>query len=180
VNRYISVEQLTTDTKLAGVLTVGGTIRYKLKDDNHASLQFLKITVAPKMHHHFGADPRNSIADMLALPLLWACREPSLAHMINPQELSRVQQGYTIIRGQHGITYNPVYKPPPTYIACGEPCLHPRCGPNGRRRRRRRGNLASIGKSSHPVHPDPNPPLVNQPAGKMTCQEPSANTTTHE
>jgi hypothetical protein len=112
VNRYISVEQLTTDTKLAGVLTFGGPIMYKLKDDSHFSLQFLKTTVAPKMHEHFGADPNNSIADVLALPLLWACHEPSLAHMIYTQVLSRIQQGYNSIRGKHGITYNPLFKVP--------------------------------------------------------------------
>jgi hypothetical protein len=70
MNRYISVEQLTNDAKLAGVLAVGGPIGYKLKDDIHVSLQFLKSTVAPKMHEHFGADPSNSIAYVLALPLL--------------------------------------------------------------------------------------------------------------
>jgi hypothetical protein len=45
VNRYTSVEQLTTDAKLSGVLAVGGTIRYNLKDDSHISLQFLMSTV---------------------------------------------------------------------------------------------------------------------------------------
>jgi hypothetical protein len=49
-NRYISAEQLTTDAKLAVFLAVCGLIRYKLKDDGHISLQFLKSTVAPKMH----------------------------------------------------------------------------------------------------------------------------------
>jgi hypothetical protein len=112
VNRYISVKQLTTDAKLAGVLAVGGPIRYKLKDDSHVSLQFLKSTVAPKMHEHFGADPSNLISDVLALPLLWACHEPILHHMIYPQVLLRVQQGYSSIRGKHGNTYNPVYKVP--------------------------------------------------------------------
>jgi hypothetical protein len=112
LNRYISVEQLTTDAKLAGVLTVGGPIRYKLQDDSHVSLQFLKSAVTPKMHDHFDADPSNSIVDVLALPLLWACHEPSLSHMIHPQVLSRVHQGYNSIRGKHGITYNPVYKVP--------------------------------------------------------------------
>jgi hypothetical protein len=62
------------------------------------------------MHEHFGADPSNLIADLLALPLIWACHEPSLAHMIHPQVLSRVQQGYNSIRRKHGNTYNPVYK----------------------------------------------------------------------
>jgi hypothetical protein len=64
------------------------------------------------MHEHFGADPSNFIATVLALPLLWACHETSLFHVIHPQVMSRVQQGYNSIRGQHGITYNPVYKVP--------------------------------------------------------------------
>jgi hypothetical protein len=73
VNRYISVEHITTDAKLAGILAVGGPIRYKPKDDSHVSLQFLKSTIAPKMHDHFGADPSNRTVTVLVLPLLWAC-----------------------------------------------------------------------------------------------------------
>jgi hypothetical protein len=98
VNRYISVEQLATDAKFAGILVVGGPIRYKLKDDIHVSLQFLKSTVAPKMHEHFSADPSNHIMNVLVLAFLWACHGPRLAHMIHPQVLSRVQQGYSSIR----------------------------------------------------------------------------------
>jgi hypothetical protein len=64
------------------------------------------------MHGNFGADTSRCIVDVLALPLLWACHEPSLALMIHPQILSRVQQGCNSINGQHGITYNPVYKFP--------------------------------------------------------------------
>jgi hypothetical protein len=94
VNRYISVEQLTTDAN-----AIGGTIRYKLKDDSHISLQFPKSTVIPNMHEHFGVEPSNFIVTVLALPLLWACHEPSLAHVIHPQVMSRVQQGYNSIRG---------------------------------------------------------------------------------
>jgi hypothetical protein len=98
------VEQLTTDYKLSGVLTVVGSIRYKLKDDNHVSLQFLKSTDVPKMHEHFGADQSNCIVNVLVLSLLWACHEPSLAHIIHPQVLSRVKQVYNSIRGLYGIT----------------------------------------------------------------------------
>jgi hypothetical protein len=73
VNRYISAEQLTTDSKLAGVLAVGGPIWYKLWDDIHLSLQLLKSTAAPKMHEHFGAYPSNCVVTVPVLPLLWAC-----------------------------------------------------------------------------------------------------------
>lgn len=112
VNRYISVEQLTTDAKLAGVLAVGGPIRYKLKEDSHVSHHFLVHTVVPKIYEHFSGDESNKIADVLALPLLWACHEPALAHMISPAVRARVQAGYNTIRGAHPADYNPVVKVP--------------------------------------------------------------------
>lgn len=112
VNRYISVEQLTTDAKLAGVLAVGGPIRYKLKEDSHVSHHFLMNTVAPKIHEHFSVDPSNKIADILAVALLWACHEPSVSHMISNAVRTRVQDGYNTIRGAHTADYNPVVKVP--------------------------------------------------------------------
>jgi hypothetical protein len=49
VNRYISVEQLPTDAKLAGFLAVGGPVWYKLKADSHVSNSFLQGIVTPCM-----------------------------------------------------------------------------------------------------------------------------------
>jgi hypothetical protein len=112
VNRYISVEQLPTDAKLAGILAVGGPVRYKLKADSHVSNSFLQGIVTPKMHEHFGADQSNTIADVLELPLLWACHEPTLAHMIDHAVRIRIQKGYNSIRGANPETYNPVIKVP--------------------------------------------------------------------
>ena len=34
VNRYINPNQLPNDAKLAGILCVGGPVKYKLKDDS--------------------------------------------------------------------------------------------------------------------------------------------------
>jgi hypothetical protein len=99
VNLYISVEQLPTDAKLAGILAVGGPVRYKLKADSHVSNTFLQGIVTPKMHEHFGADQSNTIADVPALPLLWACHEPTLAHMIDHAVRIRIQKGYNSICG---------------------------------------------------------------------------------
>jgi hypothetical protein len=64
---------LPTDAKLGGILAVGGPVRYKLKADIHVSNSFLQGIGTPKMNEHFGADKSNTIADVLALPLLWAC-----------------------------------------------------------------------------------------------------------
>jgi len=113
VNQYISVEQLTTDAKLAAILSVGGAIRYKLKEDSHVSHQFLMTVVAPKINEHFGGvDPSNRIADVLALPLLWACHEPSLSHLMSTLVRDRVLEGYSMIHGGHPADYNPVVKVP--------------------------------------------------------------------
>jgi hypothetical protein len=112
VNRYISVEQLSTDAKLAGILAVGGPVRYKLKADSHVSNSFLQGIVTPKTHEHLGADQSNTIADVLALPLLWACHEPTLAHVVAPAVQLRIQKGYNSIRGANPETYNPVIKVP--------------------------------------------------------------------
>jgi hypothetical protein len=111
VNRYINVEQLTTDAKLAGVLAVGGPIRYKLKEDSHVSNHFLTHIVVPKIDEHF-VDPSNTIANVLSLPLLWACHEPSLVHMMSDAVRARVQEGYNTIRGGQSASYNPVMKVP--------------------------------------------------------------------
>ncbi|KAL7557240.1 hypothetical protein ACA910_001905 [Epithemia clementina (nom. ined.)] len=47
VNRYINVEQLPTDGKVATVLCVGGPIKYKLKPNSHVTDQFLMQHVVP-------------------------------------------------------------------------------------------------------------------------------------
>jgi hypothetical protein len=112
VNRYISVEQFPTYAKLAGILAVVGPVRYKLKADSHVSNSLLQGIVMPKMHEHFGADQSNIIADVLALPLLWACHEPTLAHMISPAVRIRIQKGYNSICGADPESYNPVIKVP--------------------------------------------------------------------
>jgi hypothetical protein len=106
------VEQLPTDAKVAGVLAVGGPIKYVVKEDSHVSDQFLMTIVAPKLTEHFEADPSNTIADVLAVPLLWAYHDPSVSHMIAPQVLNRVRAGYNTICGGHPEDYNPVKKVP--------------------------------------------------------------------
>jgi hypothetical protein len=38
VNRYISVEQLTTDARVAGLLCVGGPVKYSEKHGSHVTI----------------------------------------------------------------------------------------------------------------------------------------------
>jgi hypothetical protein len=68
--------------------------------------------VVPKIQAHFGGDPSKKIADVLAIPLLWACHEPSLSHMISDAVRARVREGYNTIHGEHAGNYNPVEKVP--------------------------------------------------------------------
>jgi hypothetical protein len=89
-----------------------GPVRYKLKADSHVSNSFLQGIVTPKMHEHFGADQSNTIDHVLALPLLWACHEPTLTHMIATDVRIRIQKGYNSIHGTNPETYNPVIKVP--------------------------------------------------------------------
>jgi hypothetical protein len=112
VNHYISVDQLPTDTKLAGILTIGGPVHYTLKDDGHIILQFLQSVVAPKMRDHFSSNRSNNIAVMLVAALLFSCHEPSLSHMICQEVRQRVHQGYTAIRGVNKTACSPVTKVP--------------------------------------------------------------------
>jgi hypothetical protein len=76
VNRHISVEQLPTDAKLAGILAVDGTVRFKLKADIHVSNSFIHGIVTPKMHEQFGADK--------ATPSLMCWRCHFYGHVMNP------------------------------------------------------------------------------------------------
>jgi hypothetical protein len=85
VNRYISVEQLTTDARVAGILCVGGPVKYVAKIGSHLTRDFLLEVVTPHIAAYF-PEEHNKIAEVLARPLLWACFEPSLEHLMAPQE----------------------------------------------------------------------------------------------
>ena len=52
MNRYINVEQLPTDGRVASVLCVGGPVKYKLKPDSHVTYEFLMNVVAPGIAAH--------------------------------------------------------------------------------------------------------------------------------
>ena len=109
VNKYISVEQLPTDAKVAAVLCVGGPVKYKLKPGSNVTTLFLTETVAPGIDAYF-TDESNKISEVLAKALLWACHEPSLEHMVSDTVRNRVRAGYNLIRGEHPADYNPVEK----------------------------------------------------------------------
>ena len=112
VNRYISVEQLPTDAKVAGVLCVGGAVKYSVKAGSHVTQRFLREVVCPGIDAFF-VDESNNIAEVLGAALLWACHEPSLEGMMADVVRNRVREGFNLIRGEdHPAEYNPVQKIP--------------------------------------------------------------------
>jgi hypothetical protein len=111
VSRYINVEQLPTDAKMASTLAVGGPVRYKLKSDSHASPAFLLDSVVPNMSAHY-TDESNHIATVMGPAVLYAAHVPALSHLFKPQVLQRIQSAYAGIRQQHPADYNPVEKVP--------------------------------------------------------------------
>jgi len=111
VNRYVSPDQLPTDVKLTAILCVGGAVKYKLKSNTHVTTAFLQETVAPAMTAFF-TEESNHIAELLALPLLYAAHVPALAHMMTDTVRNRIINGYRGIRQDHPVEFNPVHKVP--------------------------------------------------------------------
>lgn len=112
VNRYISVEQLPTDAKLAGLLAVGGPVKYKLKPDSHVTAEFMSEVVVPAITSHYSHDESNHIPSVLGPALLYAAHVPACKHMFTEAVRRRILDGYAAIKGDHPVDYNPVEKVP--------------------------------------------------------------------
>ena len=96
VNLYINVKQLPTDGKVAATLCVGQPVKYKLKPDTAVTRGWLLTNVVPGIHEHFEDDAANRIAEVLALPLLWASLDPVASLLISPAVAGRITARWTI------------------------------------------------------------------------------------
>jgi len=112
VNLYINVKQLPTDGKVSGVLCVGQPVKYKLKPNSGITRDWLLTNVVPGIRDHFDTDSNNRIADVLALPLLFACLDPELEHLMSQEVMERVEAAWHQLRmgTDHPIDWNPVEK----------------------------------------------------------------------
>jgi hypothetical protein len=90
VNLYINVKQLPTDGKVAGVLCVGQPVKYKLKAGSGVTRNWLLTPVVPGIRDHYDTDSNNRIADVLALPLLYACLNTDLEHLMSKEVMEQV------------------------------------------------------------------------------------------
>jgi hypothetical protein len=96
VDCYISVDQPQIDAKVEAVLCVGGPIQYALVDNSGISPEWLKINVVPGLTEKFG--PLNTIAMVLALPVLWACLDPEESRRVSDALCTRIKVAYGLIR----------------------------------------------------------------------------------
>ena len=96
VHRYIDPNQQLIDTKVAAALCVGGAVKYKLVENSNISKQWIYEYVVPSMRAFFGEE--NRISDVLALPLLWACFEPTMQDRVPAVIRNRIREAYTLCR----------------------------------------------------------------------------------
>ena len=83
VNLYINVQQLPTDGKVAAILCVGQPVKYKLKPNTAITHDWLLTKVVPHIQQLYANDAANKIADVLALPLLYAAMEPGCEDLMS-------------------------------------------------------------------------------------------------
>ena len=107
VNRYLDVEQQFVDAKVQSVLCVGGPIKYVLVEGSGITSAWYDQYVIPGIKEYFGNS--NTISDVLALPLLFACMDVDL-HLKLPLTLvTRIKNAYGEIRVLD-VGLNPVKK----------------------------------------------------------------------
>ena len=87
-------------------------VKYKLKANSGVTREWLLTNVVPGIRDHYDADAQNRVADVLSLPLLWACLEPELEHLMTPAVRNRVQAAWEALHAQHEheLDWNPVEK----------------------------------------------------------------------
>jgi hypothetical protein len=90
------VDQPHIDAKVEAVLCVGGPIKYVLLEDTGITVQWLKEHVVPGITAYY--DQYNTISDVLALPLLWACHDESAKTNVPENLRNRICSQYEQIR----------------------------------------------------------------------------------
>ena len=93
VFRYIDVKQLTIDAKVAGVLCVGGPIKYKLKQDVNLTDDWLFTNVVPHIRARYADDSR--LCRVLATALLFGALDGDIGETMVPENIrQRITAAY--------------------------------------------------------------------------------------
>ena len=104
VDRYINIEQQFLDAKVAAALCPGGAIKYCLVEQSGITNTWLYEHVVPGIKEYFVDD---SIIDVLALPLLFACLNNDVLKYVPLTLSTRIRERYETIRVLPATT-NPV------------------------------------------------------------------------
>ena len=85
------MEQPHINTKVEGVLCVGGPIKYKLLPDSGVTTDWLKTNM---IHGIVSFNNNEALALVLALPLIWASLDETEQHQAPPFLAQQFQQAY--------------------------------------------------------------------------------------
>ena len=93
VFRYIDVKQLTIDAKVAGMLCVGGPIKYKYKNGVTITDEWLFDNVCPNIRRRYPNDSR--MCKVLGMAMLWCALDQEAGEKYMPQAMrDRITQAY--------------------------------------------------------------------------------------
>lgn len=108
VDRYVDVEQPMIDGKVAAALCPGGPVKYVLVEGSGISRDWLIANVVPGIASFF-RDDDDTLMEVLALPILWACFDSDYVVKLPSWMVEKVRNAYNLIRQLPDNT-NPVQK----------------------------------------------------------------------
>ena len=97
VDRYVDVGHHYIDGKVAAALCPGGPVKYVLVEGCGITRDWLMVNVVPGIASFYD-DENDTLADVLALPVLWACFDGSYVTKLPPWLVDKVRGAYTLIR----------------------------------------------------------------------------------
>jgi Transcriptional activator of glycolytic enzymes len=148
VFRYIDVKQLTIDAKVAGVLCVGGAIKYKMKEGVSLTDDWLFENVVPNIRRRFPNDSR--LCKVLATALLFGAMDPQISEEFLPAAMrERITTAYV---PTHPEISQPVQRIPLTIYRIQDSLMideMPQAGNNGGAAAPANGALPVVNEQQH-------------------------------
>lgn len=97
VHRYISPKQPYIDAKVQAAICIGGPIKYCLRENSGITTAWLLQHVVPGIRRKYNND-KNTISEVLALPLLWVVVEATLDVPVPPKLRKKILDAYNTLR----------------------------------------------------------------------------------
>jgi hypothetical protein len=106
-DRYVSANLPLPDAKVAAALCIGGACKYELVSGSGIAQEWLREVVVPNIIRKPGICDR--VADVLALPLLWAAMDDAMETKMPSRTRDRIRNEY-VTRRELAEGINPVQK----------------------------------------------------------------------